>query len=649
MKKVNITLIFLVMVLVANAQIYHEDDKEGLRLFLAQPSAIEGKTNGEQLGLTPEDMQFWQDNEDWVSKVYGLTWNDDSPKRLISVVWNVNFAGFRRLAGVLDATQWEKLTYLDVANEREVKKELFMINSNEELNIQRYGKALTNLYVSGCFNLNYLSCSDHFLTNLDLSGCFNLKILSCSSNLLTTLDVSECINLQSLWCSDNYLKNLDVSGCTNLEYLYCNPSPFSQNNWLKNLNASGCTNLLGLYCNNNFLTNLDISGCTNLQSLWCYGNLLSNLELSGCTNLKSLWCYENLLTNLDISGYNDLLTLYCSNNLLTNLDVSGCNNLQNLNCDNNFLTKLDVSGLTNLQSLSCYNNFLTNLDVSELTNLQSLSCYNNFLTILDVSRCINLRVLGCEINSLTNLNVSGCDDLRVLYCSNNLLTDLNVSSNTELRALTCFKNQLSFLDLSENIFLQNVYCYDNRLKLSNLYYISENIVSHNSHWVGTQILLPQTVVIGEEVDFSSESVLGGVETVFVVHKNGENAVTNEDYAITNGIITFYEEGTYTVTMTNDAIVSHPNYPAKVIAEFLCISSGIFNDVQEQTLKGYVQNGILYISGLSAGEKWRVYNVAGVLVAEGGRQEAEGEEEIVMLPGKGIYIIKTESRQLKIVF
>ena len=479
MKKVNITLIFLVMVLVANAQTYHEDDKEGLRLFLAQPSAIEGKTNGEQLGLTQEDMQSWQNNEDWVSKVVNLTWNDDSPKRIVGINWTSEYY-IRNLAGVLDTKNWEKLRYLYCANN---KLEGFSINSNEILHIQ---------------------IQENPLSYLNISGCTNLKYLGCSSNKLTNLDLSEFINLESLFCLDNYFKNLDLSGCTNLRFVNCS-----------------------------------------------------------------------------------------FNNSLTELNLNGCNNLESLNC-------------------SC--------------------CYS--LTNMDVSGCVKLQILNCNLNSLINLDLKTNSELSYLYCSENKLTELELNSNVNLIILGCNNNHI---------------------KLSNLYYISEKIVSQYGNWLGSQTLLQQNVTIGEEIDLSEDAVLGGMETVFVVNKNGEKAFIDEDYTIYNGIIIFLTEGAYTVTMTNDAIVSHPDYPVKVIAEFLCISSGIFNDVQEQTLTCYVENGILYIIGLSAGEKWRVYNVAGVLVAEGGRQEAErrrqkaeDEDIVVILPGKGIYIIKTEKRKMKIV-
>jgi hypothetical protein len=49
---------------------------------------------------------------------------------------------------------------------------------------------------------------------------------------------------------------------------------------------------------------------------------------------------------------------------------------------------------------------------------------------------------------------------------------------------------------------------------------------------------------------------------------------------------------------------------------------------------------LHVSWLVVGEQWRVYTLAGVLVAE-------GKEESVKLPYSGIYIVKQGKRQLRI--
>jgi hypothetical protein len=210
------------------------------------------------------------------------------------------------------------------------------------------------------------------------------------------------------------------------------------------------------------------------------------------------------------------------------------------------------------------------------------------------------------------LNVSGCNNLECLYCNENLLTNL---------------------DVSECRFLDHVDFDKNQLKLSILYDFLENIFFPNMYYnFGIQKLLTQTVVAGEEIDFSTEEVFGGVETVFVVEKNGENAVIDVDYTIANGILTFLVTGNYTITMTNEAIESHPNggYLARVIAEFECNSVGIFSIEKEQTLTCYVQNGILYVGGFFAGEKWRVYTTSGLLIKEDIRQKAESEEVSVTL-------------------
>lgn len=539
MKTTNLTLIFLTFVCFLNAQIYNEDDKEGLRVFFAQPSAIEDFTNGAVFGLTQNDMQFWYDNETWVSKIRGVRWNNSSPKRLIELFC------FRsgNLAGVLDAGKWSEMLFLDCSQNQ-----------------------LTDLYANGCTNLKTLNCYDNKLSNLYICGCPNLEELNCSKNLLINLNL-------------------------------------------------GCTNLLGLDCNNNLLTYLDLSEL-NLFSLNCSDNYLSNLELSSCEKLSSLKCANNFLTNLDVSGCS-LWDLSCQNNLITNLDVSGNFFLGSLYCYNNSLTSLNVRGCKNLCWLYCYSNSLTSLDVRGCESLWLLNCSNNSLTNLDIRGCNYLQDLNCSKNSLTNIDVSECSNLLILNCSNNSLINLNVGRLIE------------------------IYCNNNKLKLSNLYDISENVVTQSEDYykiLGTQTLLPQVLAIDEKVDFSKEAILGGVETIFVVQKNGENVVTEEDYTVTDGIFSFHTHGVYTVILTNAAIFSDINNPAKVIAEFNCV----INSVQKQSLIAYVQNGVLYVSELSSSEKWNVYNTSGIFIAE-------GKETGVILPYKGVYIVKSGKRSAKVVF
>jgi len=76
-------------------------------------------------------------------------------------------------------------------------------------------------------------------------------------------------------------------------------------------------------------------------------------------------------------------------------------------------------------------------------------------------------------------------------------------------------------------------------------------------------------------------------------------------------------------------------------------SGIYGKTVAQTLKVFVQNGILHVSGLTPGEKLSVYNMSGVLVYE---NIAKGETVTVKLSvSSGIYTVKSGSSAEKVVF
>jgi hypothetical protein len=90
---------------------YHDHDEEKLRNFLKQNSITTGQTNGQILGLTTADMNSWESNEQWISKVQGVTWNNNTPKRISKLLWDYNV-----LAGNLDLQNCTALTDLECVN-----------------------------------------------------------------------------------------------------------------------------------------------------------------------------------------------------------------------------------------------------------------------------------------------------------------------------------------------------------------------------------------------------------------------------------------------------------------------------------------------------------------------------------------------------
>ena len=309
------------------------------------------------------------------------------------------------------------------------------------------------------------------------------------------------------------------------------------------LDATKWTMLEKLSCSWNHLTNLYLSNNTALQILECYRNQLANLYISNCAVLYKLICTGNQLTNLDISNNTVLTDLDCRENQLTNLDISNNTALEYLDCSDNLLTNLDISNNTALEYLYCYWNQLTNLNISNNTALTVLNCYNNQLTNLDISNNTALESLDCSDNPLTNLDISNNPVLYYLYCSSNLLTSLDVNNNT------------IFVELN---------CYNNHLRLSDLFVFSKKINYQNNKRLGTQTMLPQNGIINVAF-LPSQSMFNNVFTNYLVTQNG-NPASESDYTISNGKIFFNTLGTYNLTMTNSAIVSHIDFPAKVIVE-----------------------------------------------------------------------------------
>ena len=183
-------------------KMYNEDDKEGLRAFLRQPSAEAGKTNGELVGLQRDDLRDWETSDTWVEKVKGLVWNFESPSRLIEINWSMSAGG--NLAGTLNAGLWRDLTRLDCS-----------------------GNQLTALDVSALKTLAYLLVGNNRLNALDVRKNGELDFLSCPNNRLTGLDVSRNTELYYLDCSNNQLASVDGTRNTRIESLNCDNNPLT--------------------------------------------------------------------------------------------------------------------------------------------------------------------------------------------------------------------------------------------------------------------------------------------------------------------------------------------------------------------------------------------------------------------------------------
>lgn len=194
---------------------YHENDKEGLRRFLRQPSGEKGKLNLEKTGLSISDTLTWNTSEEWIKKIAGISWSDDITNKRITAI---SFK-YIKLAGILDCRLFTELNKLQCNNNQ--LNEIDLTNCSQLTTLDCYNNQLTNMSITNCSQLKTLSCYTNRLTELKTTGCTNLNVLHCQNNKLAELELTNCINMTFLSCYNNQLSVLNASKCSNLSTLHC--------------------------------------------------------------------------------------------------------------------------------------------------------------------------------------------------------------------------------------------------------------------------------------------------------------------------------------------------------------------------------------------------------------------------------------------
>jgi len=69
-------------------------------------------------------------------------------------------------------------------------------------------------------------------------------------------------------------------------------------------------------------------------------------------------------------------------------------------------------------------------------------------------------------------------------------------------------------------------------------------------------------------------------------------------------------------------------------------------IDAQTLKAYASDGILYISGLPAGQTWQVHSITGTLIDQGIADR--GGTQTLPIPARGIYLVTDGHTTVKVV-
>jgi Leucine-rich repeat (LRR) protein/ribosomal protein L31 len=196
---------------------YNKYEVNKLKEFLNQPSAVAGKTNGQQINsaYNPEDPS-----------TYGVTWSSDNfDKRVTSIGWT--------------------------------------------------GKSLTgNLDLSDFNSMQSIYCNNNSLTGVNVKGCSSVWMVSIGFNKIAQLNVTGCSKLYELSCAENQLESIDLSTTPALERLFINSNRISE------INLKSLPKLTTLYIHYNDLVMLDLAFNNSLRTLYCYYNKLTYSSLS---------------------------------------------------------------------------------------------------------------------------------------------------------------------------------------------------------------------------------------------------------------------------------------------------------------------------------------------------------------------------------
>jgi hypothetical protein len=210
-------------------------------------------------------------------------------------------------------------------------------------------------------------------------------------------------------------------------------------------------------------------------------------------------------------------------------------------------------------------------------------------------------------------------------------------------AMLCY--QMYSLTLEGCSDLNYFFCQNNSLQLSDLYAAHLIINEREGKFFGGQYLPIRSLRGDMTVDFSAQRIFGGVETVFSIWKNRKEAILNVDYTIDSGVISFINNGKYLVTMTNGAIISHPDYPASVVAEFEVNGVGIFENALPNT-KIYPNptGNIVYIQTENETiPEVKIYSLYGRLL-----QQIRNKEIDLSTYSAGVYLLSTGGKTVKII-
>jgi len=479
---------------------------------------------------------------------------------------------------------------------------------------------------------------------------------------------------------------LDVSGLAALERLNCN-----LNSLTGTLDVSGLTALWDLDCANNSLTGLNISGLTNLSRLQFYNNSLTGtLDVSGFANMTLLECSDNFLTGVTLNATASYTWIEVRGNLMANESaVTG----QTITWDGvNFffspqrpiLTAGTVSRTSNTTATVTFNSteagdYFYQLDGAAPTAGSLVSAGTNQTPMNDGANTIDLTLTNgahtlyieaieagwvYESNLLTisipafnppppptPAGISGPISLTLPVGYAATSTDAFTITGTTPVTVTkisgndriTWNNSTRRLDIAAGLAAG---VYEVRLRAS-------NVAPNMATFTFTLTVQAPVYYLNVPTTFTGGAVAARSNNANPYLAEEGSVVTltiapDAGYVLSSIVVHKLDDGMVVVPLSGSGLVRTFTMPAHhiTIAAVFTTTVGIEDvGVSHTPLRAYAQDGILYVSGLTAGQSFSVYNIVGTTLYQG---IASADKANLPLPLRGVYIVTDGKTVVKVV-
>ena len=540
--------------------------------------------------------------------------------------------------------------------------------------------SLKLLDINGCTIPGNLWITNTSLESLDISS-LNPQVLDCRDNLLTSIKLNDEANYLIIFVNNNYLANEEAVTGKNItwngeNYIFypqnTPPAPTYYPEDIAVINTIITLNEL------DWELTMPVDG-TYVDPSWT-GVIWSGDEDETNRRIVKLFVEDQSLVGaLDVSGLTNLEWLNCNNNALEAINVSGLANLEYLNCSGNLLESLEISDLENLDYLNCSDNALTSIALNENASYSYINVSENYLE--DENAVTNQTIDWDEENYIfhdqktqsepptpptppepptaVEPGITGPTSMTLTYGYAATSTGKYTITGTNVKVTKesgdnriSWNNATNQLDISTGIqegVYQVILDASNDLSSATLTFtltVERTIYS---------LQIPKTLKGGSVTVRKSnpnpqlESKGNTVELIITPDKGFElekihaNKMDDKGNVLTSDIVPLRVTGnSYTFTMPAHSVA------VEISFKDLRTTTGI-EDMQSNSLKAYVQNGTLYVNGLTPGQTWQVYSITGTLIYKGVATVNVEASHALPLQQRGIYIVADGKTTAKVVY